>query len=119
MGLESIILFQCSLAFVIASIGLSIGFFDHIWLSSSFSCFHKVIPILHFPTAPTVTWERDGSPIDINGKGNINTERNGQWLRVVRAGSHNTGVYTCTSSNLVGLLDVDLVLNVLGKCVCV
>ncbi|XP_063876640.1 hemicentin-1-like isoform X2 [Scylla paramamosain] len=63
--------------------------------------------------SPTVTWERDGSPIDINGKGNINTERNGQWLRVVRAGSHNTGVYTCTSTNLVGLLDVDLVLNVL------
>ncbi|KAG0728612.1 Hemicentin-1 [Chionoecetes opilio] len=62
--------------------------------------------------APSVSWTRDGSAIGINGKGNINTEGNGRWLRVVRAGSHNAGLYTCTATNLAGLLDVDLSLNV-------
>lgn len=51
----------------------------------------------------------------MNGRGNVISERNGQWLRVVRAGSHNAGVYTCSAANPAGLLDVDLSLTVLGK----
>ncbi|XP_050723288.1 hemicentin-1-like isoform X2 [Eriocheir sinensis] len=63
--------------------------------------------------SPSVSWSKGGSAIGVNGRGNIISERNGQWLRVVRAGGHNAGVYTCSAANLAGLLDVDLSLAVL------
>ncbi|XP_069163060.1 hemicentin-1 isoform X2 [Procambarus clarkii] len=71
-----------------------------------------VCPVTATPE-PSVVWSRDGTIVGVSGHGNVDVSGDGHTLRVIRAGSHNAGIYTCTASNAAGVLDVHLMLNVL------
>nr|XP_053650237.1 hemicentin-1-like [Cherax quadricarinatus] len=71
-----------------------------------------VCPVTATP-APSVVWSRDGTIVGVSGRGNVDVGSDGHTLRMVRAGSHNSGVYTCTASNAAGVLDIPLTLSVL------
>ncbi|CAL4142599.1 unnamed protein product, partial [Meganyctiphanes norvegica] len=59
----------------------------------------------------SVLWSVSGSIVGIGGRGNL--EVTGNNLRVVRAGHSNSGIYTCSATNIAGVLDVPINLNVL------
>ncbi|KAK4311029.1 hypothetical protein Pmani_017444 [Petrolisthes manimaculis] len=64
-------------------------------------------------TPASVLWTRAGSVVGVSGRGNVDVGGDGRTLRVVRAGTHNAGDYTCTATNQAGVIDIPVTLNVL------
>ena len=51
---------------------------------------------------PTVSWQKDGRPIQIDGT-QMKTTDNGKTLTIVKANvSEHQGLYTCVASNIAG-----------------
>ncbi|XP_063600047.1 hemicentin-1-like [Penaeus indicus] len=69
-------------------------------------------PVTAFP-APSILWSVGGTVVGHGGRRNVDLGSDGRSLRIVRAGSENAGVYTCTASNTAGVLDVEVALRVL------
>ena len=71
--------------------------------------------VLLILTEPVISWSVDGVPVISRVRGSVDVAGNGRKLRVLRARSEDSNIYTCTASNSAGITTAQVTLDVQCK----